>query len=49
MSNRRRIVYKTRAERERRSTWLKAGVWIFLLIFVFSVAGGVVLIGGLGK
>ncbi len=35
--------------RDRRSIWLKIGVWIFLAIFVFSVAGGVVLIGGLGN
>ena len=50
MSNRRnRIVHQTRAGRERRSTWLKVGIWIFLAIFVFSVAGGVVLIGGLGS
>ncbi len=49
MSNRNRAhrpVRETHATRERRSLWLKIGVWIFLAIFIFSVAGGVVLIGG---
>lgn len=43
------MIHHTRASRERRSMWLKVGVWIFLLIFVFSVAGGVVLVGSLGN
>jgi hypothetical protein len=49
VSKRQHHVHETRAERERRSLWLKVGVWIFLAIFVFSVAGGVVLVGGLGN
>lgn len=49
MSNRHHVVYETRSKRERRSALMKLGVWIFLAIFVFSVAGGVVLFGGFGK
>ncbi|MDQ2865864.1 MAG: hypothetical protein M3R51_06520 [Candidatus Eremiobacteraeota bacterium] len=47
--NKRRIVYEPRSKRARRSLLLKAGVWIFLLLFVFSVAGGVVLISAFGR
>lgn len=44
-----RIVYETKSKRARRGFWLKAGVWIFLVVFVFSVAGGVVILSGFGR
>ena len=46
---RQRIVYETKAKRSRRNFWLKLGVWIFLAVFVFSVAGGVVILGGFNR
>ena len=42
MSNRPRIVHETRAKRAGRNFWTKVGVWVFIAIFVFSVAGGVI-------
>jgi hypothetical protein len=42
MSNRVRIVHETRAKRARRSRLLKAFVWVFIVIFAFSIAGGVI-------
>ncbi len=41
MSTRARVVHKTKAERQRFSRMLRFGVWIFLGIFIFTVAGGV--------
>ena len=49
MSKRAKVIHETRAQRARRSTLLKIGVWIFLAIFIFSVAGGVVLITAVGR
>lgn len=31
---------------QRFSPWVRAFVWIFLVIFVFSVAGGILVLGG---
>jgi hypothetical protein len=42
MSNRTRVVHETRAKRAKREFWKRLGVWIFIFIFVFSVAGGVI-------
>ncbi len=33
---------ETRASRDRYSFWMKAIVWAFIVIFAFSVMGGVV-------
>ena len=33
---------------QRFSPWVRAFVWIFLVIFIFSVAGGILIIGGGG-
>uniref|UniRef100_E6Q697 Uncharacterized protein n=1 Tax=mine drainage metagenome TaxID=410659 RepID=E6Q697_9ZZZZ len=41
MSTRARVTHKTKAERQRFSRWLRAGIWVFLGIFIFTVAGGV--------
>ena len=45
MKSRRRPSQEPRATRDRQNVWVKIGVWIFIAIFIFSVAGGVVLIG----
>jgi hypothetical protein len=42
MSNRVRVVHETRARRSRREMWKKAFIWAFIIIFAFSVAGGVI-------
>lgn len=36
--------HTTRKERTRRAMWLKALVWVFIVIFTFSVAGGLIAI-----
>ena len=41
MSARPRVTHETKAQRSRRQFWVKAGVWIFILLFTFSVAGGI--------
>jgi hypothetical protein len=41
----RRSVHESRASRIRRQGWMRAGVWIFILVFVFSVAGGMIIFG----
>jgi di/tricarboxylate transporter len=41
----RRPIHETRSARVRRQGWLRAGVWIFILVFVFSVAGGMIIFG----
>jgi hypothetical protein len=42
MSNRIRVVHETRARRSRREMWKKAFIWAFIIVFAFSVAGGVI-------
>jgi hypothetical protein len=42
MSNRIRITHETRASRARRVWWQRAFIWAFIVLFAFSVAGGVV-------
>jgi hypothetical protein len=42
MSNKTRVVHETRAKRARRDLWKRLFVWAFILLFAFSVAGGVV-------
>lgn len=44
MSTRARVKYRTKAERQRFSALLRFGVWIFLGIFLFTVAGGIVVL-----
>jgi hypothetical protein len=31
--------YETRSKRKARQRWLKAGIWLFILVFAFSVVG----------
>jgi hypothetical protein len=34
--------HETRAKRASREWWKKAFIWVFIVLFAFSVAGGVV-------
>ncbi|HUA08344.1 MAG TPA: hypothetical protein VMA98_03655 [Candidatus Acidoferrales bacterium] len=42
MSNRIRVVHETRSKRARREFWKRAFIWAFIVLFAFSVAGGVI-------
>jgi hypothetical protein len=42
MSNRIRITHETRASRDRKDFWKRLFVWAFIVVFAFSVAGGVI-------
>lgn len=47
MSKRRKALYQPRSARMRRQALLKMGVWLFLLLFVFSIVGvAVVFVAG---
>ncbi|MBV8116781.1 MAG: hypothetical protein JOZ01_02320 [Candidatus Eremiobacteraeota bacterium] len=41
----RRALHETRAARARRDFWKRLGVWIFIVFFALSVAGGLIVIG----
>lgn len=38
------VRHETRSKRARRQRLLKAGVWVFLVLFAFSVVGGLMFI-----
>ncbi len=42
MSNRTRVNHETRASRASKDFWKRLFVWAFIVIFAFSVAGGVI-------
>ncbi|HEX8805638.1 MAG TPA: hypothetical protein VF741_01770 [Candidatus Aquilonibacter sp.] len=42
MSNKIRVVHETKAKRARRDFWKRLFVWAFIVLFAFSVAGGLV-------
>jgi hypothetical protein len=42
MSNKIRVVHETKAKRARRELWKRLFIWAFIVLFAFSVAGGVV-------
>ncbi|MBV9277032.1 MAG: hypothetical protein JOZ97_02235 [Candidatus Eremiobacteraeota bacterium] len=44
MSKRRKPMYQTRSARSRRQALLKAGVWIFLVLFIVSIVGVAVIV-----
>jgi len=44
VSNRVRVSHETRARRARREWWKRALIWAFIVLFAFSVAGGVIAI-----
>ena len=41
---RKRPAYQTKAARARRNFWMRFGVWIFILFFALSVAGGLIVV-----
>jgi hypothetical protein len=41
---RQRPAYQTRAARARRDFWKRFGVWIFIVFFALSVAGGLIVV-----
>lgn len=41
---RRRPTHHTRAARVRREFWKRFGVWIFIVFFALSVAGGLIVV-----
>ncbi len=45
MTRRHHVKYETQSARRKRQVWLRAGVWLFILVFAFSIVGGL-LIGG---
>lgn len=45
MSRRPRVRYETQAGRRRRQAWLRAGVWVFIFVFAFSIVGGLLVVG----
>lgn len=38
--------HKTQHARKRRDFWLRAGIWAFIIIFAFSIAGGALIAVG---
>ncbi len=42
MSNKIRVVHESKAKRSRREFWKRAFIWAFIVLFAFSVAGGVI-------
>lgn len=43
---RKRPTHQTKAQRARRNFWMRFGVWIFIVFFALSVAGGLIIIFG---
>ncbi len=41
---RRRPTHHTRAARARRDFWKRFGVWVFIVFFALSVAGGLLIV-----
>lgn len=37
--------YPTRAARKRKQMLLRAGVWVFIFLFAFSIVGGLLAVG----
>ena len=33
--------YSTRASRKRKQTLMRAGIWVFIFVFAFSIVGGI--------
>jgi len=42
----RRPTHYTRAARARRDFWKRFGVWVFIVFFALSVAGGLIIVSG---
>ena len=41
---RQQVTHETRAARARRDFWKKLAVWIFIVFFAMSVAGGLIIL-----
>ncbi|HZY98778.1 MAG TPA: hypothetical protein VFE36_04325 [Candidatus Baltobacteraceae bacterium] len=41
----RRPTHESRVKRNRREFWKRLGVWIFIVFFALSVAGGLIVVG----
>lgn len=41
----RRPSHETKVARNRREFWKRLGVWIFIVFFALSVAGGLIVVG----
>lgn len=41
----RKPTHETKASRNRREFWKRLGVWIFIVFFALSVAGGLIVVG----
>jgi hypothetical protein len=41
---RKRVTHQTRAVRARRDFWKRLGVWVFIVFFALSVAGGLIIV-----
>lgn len=39
-----KVRHETRSKRKRRQRWLRAGIWVFLCVFAFSVVGGLMIL-----
>lgn len=44
LMKRRRPTHQTKAARARRDFWKRFGVWIFIVFFALSVAGGLIVV-----
>jgi hypothetical protein len=42
-----RATHQTKVARARRGFWMRFGVWIFIVFFALSVAGGLIVIAKL--
>lgn len=40
MPRRRPVPYESLKQRAARTRWLRVGIWVFIIIFAFSVVGG---------
>jgi|GEM_PF-1653120 len=45
MTRRSNVKYETQSARRKRQAWLRAGVWIFIFVFAFSIVGGLLAVG----
>jgi hypothetical protein len=45
MTAKQRVRYQTQSARHRRQFWLRAGVWLFIIVFAFSIVGGLLAVG----
>jgi heme/copper-type cytochrome/quinol oxidase subunit 4 len=44
-----KVRYETRSKRKARQRWLKAGIWLFIVVFAFSVVGTLIAFVSVGS